>query len=172
MEQIFFTQKDQIGREKAPIEKMATGGVITPQKPIEKMTLLELQDFVREFDPIKCENMNWFKGTTRKGLRVQVKTIYDKYVALKSAETNSRSKMDDMDEIDEFAGGGTAGDRKSPTQSATSVQEGTLAIGNDGRFYATVLNKNSVGSLSNVDSCNFNDNFRNLSWVQDICGRA
>jgi hypothetical protein len=80
-------------------------------------------------------------------------------------------EMDVMDDLDFFAGGGTAGDRKSPTQSATSVQEGTLAIGNDGRFYATVLNKNSVGSWRNVDNFNFNDNFRILSWTQNISGR-
>lgn len=161
MEQIFFTQKNQIGKEHTPIEKMAGGGTIMPQKPIEKMTILELQEFMQLLDPLKYQTMNWFKGQTRKGLRVQVQKIYDKYLEKKQAEE---------EEMDYFAGGGKTAERKSPNESATSVQEGTLGIGNDGTFYATVLNKNSIGAWRQVDKTNFNDELTVLSYKQTITG--
>jgi len=161
MEQIFFTQKNQIGKEHTPIEKMAGGGIIMPQKPIEKMTILELQEFMQLLDPIKFQTMNWFKGQTRKGLRVQVQKIYDKYLEKKQAEE---------DEMDYFADGGKTAERKSPDESATSVQEGTLGIGNDGTFYATLRNKNGVGAWRQVDKTNFNDDLSILSYKQTITG--
>ena len=77
MEQIFFTEKDQIGKTKLPIQTMAVGGAISPQKPIETMTLVELQKFMQALDPIKSKTMNWSKGSTRRDLRIQVKNNYD-----------------------------------------------------------------------------------------------
>lgn len=177
MEQIFFTEKSEIGAQKTPMEItsiMATGGVIYPSTPIEKMTLLELHAFLERIDAKKYQDSNAFKGVSRKNLRVQAQDIYENYLEQKNqkeVKENKTKDFDEMDEIDEFAGGGTAGDRKSPLQSATSVQEGTIAIGFDASFYATVLNKNSIGSWRKIDKTNFDDDLRILSWSQNISGR-
>jgi hypothetical protein len=177
MEQIFFTEKSEIGAQKTPMEItsiMATGGVIYPSTPIEKMTLLELHAFLERIDAKKYQDSNAFKGVSRKNLRVQAQEIYENYLEQKNqkeVKENKTKDFDEMDEIDEFAGGGTAGDRKSPLQSATSVQEGTIAIGFDASFYATVLNKNSIGSWRKIDKTNFDDDLRILSWSQNISGR-
>lgn len=48
------------------------------QITIEKMSKAELMDFVKNIDPIKYHKMNWFKGATTKGLRVQVRTWYNR----------------------------------------------------------------------------------------------
>lgn len=52
-----------------------TGG--KTEKPIEKMTKIELMRFMENFDYDKYSKMNWFKGSTVQGLRVQVKNIYN-----------------------------------------------------------------------------------------------
>jgi len=46
---------------------------------IKKMSLIELMNFVKSFDPIKYQTMNWFKGQTTAGLRIQVINIYNKH---------------------------------------------------------------------------------------------
>jgi hypothetical protein len=56
-------------------DKMADGGVITPEKPIEKMTKLELMRFVEKINPMK----NFYPKTTIGG-RVQAKKIYQEYL--------------------------------------------------------------------------------------------
>jgi hypothetical protein len=55
--------------------KMADGGIITPEKPIEKMTKLELMRFVEKINPMK----NFYPKTTIGG-RVQAKNIYQEYL--------------------------------------------------------------------------------------------
>jgi hypothetical protein len=173
MEQIFFTEKSEIGAQKTPMEItsiMATGGVIYPSTPIEKMTLLELHAFLERIDAKKYQDKNAYKGVSRKNLRVQAQEVYENYLEEKTQKEVKMNKTN-FDEIDEFAGGGTAGDRKSPTKSATSVQEGTIAIGLDGSFYATLLNKNSIGSWRKIGKTNFDDDLRILSWSQIISGR-
>ena len=52
-----------------------TGG--KTDKPIEKMTKIELMRFMENFDYDKYSKMNWFKGSTVQGLRVQVRNIYN-----------------------------------------------------------------------------------------------
>lgn len=49
------------------------------QTEINKMSLIELMNFVKSFDPIKYQTMNWFKGQTTSGLRIQVGKIYEKH---------------------------------------------------------------------------------------------
>jgi len=52
-----------------------TGG--KTENPIEKMTKIELMRFMENFDYEKYSKMNWFKGSTVQGLRVQVRKIYN-----------------------------------------------------------------------------------------------
>jgi hypothetical protein len=56
-------------------KKMADGGLIQPDKPIEKMNKLELMRFVSKIDPTK----HFYPKTTLAG-RKQAKNIYQKYV--------------------------------------------------------------------------------------------
>jgi hypothetical protein len=58
---------------------MADGGIIKPEKPIEKMTKFELMKFVQKIDPLK----NFYPKTTEGG-RVQARTIYNEYLQRKS----------------------------------------------------------------------------------------
>ena len=61
--------------------KMSKGGSV--DKSIEKMTIQELMEFVKKHDPNKYQKMNWFTGQTTKGLRVQVKSWYDREILKK-----------------------------------------------------------------------------------------
>ena len=55
---------------------MADGGMIKPEKPIEKMNKLELMRFVGKINPTK----HFYPKTTISG-RVQAKNIYDEYLS-------------------------------------------------------------------------------------------
>ena len=50
----------------------------TESHQIEKMTRIELMNFVMNLDYLKYEKMNWFKGMTTIGLRNQVRNWYNK----------------------------------------------------------------------------------------------
>ncbi len=61
--------------------EMADGGIIKPEKPIEKMTKLELMRFVSKIDM----NKNFYPKTTLAG-RVQAKNIYNEYLERKNSK--------------------------------------------------------------------------------------
>jgi hypothetical protein len=68
--------------------KMAEGGIIKPEKPIEKMTKLELMRFVYKIDI----NKNFYPKTTLAG-RVQAKNIYNDYLERKNSKMAMGGKV-------------------------------------------------------------------------------
>jgi hypothetical protein len=70
-------------------EKMADGGIIKPEKPIEKMTKLELMRFVSKIDM----NKNFYPKTTLAG-RVQAKNIYNEYLERKNSKMVNGGQTD------------------------------------------------------------------------------
>lgn len=70
-------------------EKMADGGLIKPEKPIEKMTKLELMRFVSKIDM----NKNFYPKTTLAG-RVQAKNIYNEYLERKNSKMANGGQTD------------------------------------------------------------------------------
>ena len=60
---------------------MADGGIIKPEKPIEKMTKLELMRFVGKVNPTK----HFYPTTTQAG-KIQAKEIYEEYLERKKGK--------------------------------------------------------------------------------------
>jgi hypothetical protein len=67
---------------------LADGGVIEPQKPIDKMNKLELMYFVSKIAPMK----NFYPQSTEGG-RVQAKKLYDEYLNRKKGTMNRGGYM-------------------------------------------------------------------------------
>jgi hypothetical protein len=81
--------------EKGFMEKggyMADGGLIKPDKPIEKMNKLELMKFVSKIDPTK----HFYPKTTLAG-RVQAKNIYQIYLDGKTSKMAKGGVMTDSE---------------------------------------------------------------------------
>jgi phage-related minor tail protein len=73
---------------------LADGGVIEPQKPIDKMNKLELMYFVSKIAPMK----NFYPQSTEGG-RVQAKKLYDEYLNRKKGTMNQGGYMADGGDV-------------------------------------------------------------------------
>ena len=70
---------------------MKNGGIIEPEKPIDKMTKLELMRFVTKIAPLK----NWYPKTTIGG-RSQAKNLYNEYLERKKMVKGGEVKWQDV----------------------------------------------------------------------------
>lgn len=88
--QDFMNKLDKINFEDNSLY-MKNGGIIEPEKPIDKMTKLELMRFVTKIAPLK----NWYPKTTIGG-RSQAKNLYNEYLERKKMVKGGEVKWQDV----------------------------------------------------------------------------